>query len=436
MELAILAVTGDPALQSEIQSCLEQIESCELVTVATKTEALELAMGSDFTAVLIDAGENDIPLVRFAHELVTEHGNIRLLVIPPENNLHHPVLKGLVFTSMLLRPLDVSALRVGLGLDTPEFEENLVELEDVQQTLQSPPVPEMEDEPAVNEEAIIPDWLGDIDTGFEEQELDEPLPSNPDIDEVTQAWEREEEQLLTTPPPLPRAELDVAPVDELPTPGMESTSLFDFSHTAVTTKLDPNMVELTLLDAAGDAESKLGNRETGVFPTMAEDTGQVNSPVSAGETLPLTGESYLDVDFSPEQGPGTTPLGILGVRFKYTVVLIPGMPHHFLAQELSGRLGFILPQIHLTQGWKITGISIRPTHLLWQFNLPANISPLDAVAQIRRRTSTHIFTNFPQLAAENMSNDFWAPGYLILSGDTPPTPPTIREFIQRTRQSN
>jgi len=99
-------------------------------------------------------------------------------------------------------------------------------------------------------------------------------------------------------------------------------------------------------------------------------------------------------------------------------------------------LGFILPQIHLTQGWKITGISIRPTHLLWQFNLPANISPLDAVAQIRRRTSTHIFTNFPQLAAENMSNDFWAPGYLILSGDTPPTPPTIREFIQRTRQSN
>ena len=52
---------------------------------------------------------------------------------------------------------------------------------------------------------------------------------------------------------------------------------------------------------------------------------------------------------------------------------------------------------------------------------------------MRQHTSQRLFADFPSLAESNPSGDFWAPGYLILSGDDIPPPSLINDFIRQTR---
>ena len=53
---------------------------------------------------------------------------------------------------------------------------------------------------------------------------------------------------------------------------------------------------------------------------------------------------------------------------------------------------------------------------------------------IRQHTSAYVFENFPRFKKENLSDDFWAPGYLIALGAHPHPTEMIREFIRQTRQ--
>jgi hypothetical protein len=45
-----------------------------------------------------------------------------------------------------------------------------------------------------------------------------------------------------------------------------------------------------------------------------------------------------------------------------------------------------------------------------------------------------MFVEFPVLEEENPSGDFWAPGYLIMSGNQPPPGQLVKEFIRNTRK--
>jgi hypothetical protein len=46
--------------------------------------------------------------------------------------------------------------------------------------------------------------------------------------------------------------------------------------------------------------------------------------------------------------------------------------------------------------------------------------------------SNRVFEEFPLLAKENPSGQFWAPGFLIVSGSRP-SPDLVEEFVQQTR---
>jgi REP element-mobilizing transposase RayT/CheY-like chemotaxis protein len=133
--------------------------------------------------------------------------------------------------------------------------------------------------------------------------------------------------------------------------------------------------------------------------------------------------------------PGTKPLGLKGFRFNYTCILIPKNPRQFLARDLSDRLGFILPQLHLGYGWRLTGISIRPQYLLWSVSVSLDVCPIQIIREIRRRTSTHIFSNFPELRENELMNDFWSSGFLVISGTEPPSINLVYDFISLTRQN-
>jgi REP element-mobilizing transposase RayT/ActR/RegA family two-component response regulator len=164
------------------------------------------------------------------------------------------------------------------------------------------------------------------------------------------------------------------------------------------------------------------------------------NPVPEGNIAPQVVEPLQNQDLNTSSiilnhEPGTAPLGIKGFRFIYTCILIPRNPNQYLARDLSERLGFILPQLHLGHGWRLTGISIRPLYLLWTVSVSLDVCPIQIVREIRRRTSTHIFSNFPDLRDDNPSNDFWSPGFLVISGSEPPTVSLIYDFISQTRKN-
>jgi REP element-mobilizing transposase RayT len=131
--------------------------------------------------------------------------------------------------------------------------------------------------------------------------------------------------------------------------------------------------------------------------------------------------------------PGTEPMNLAGIRLDYNAVLIPRHDQQYLARDLADHLSVILPQMHQGLGWRVNGISIRPHYLSWNFSIPATVTPLEAIEQIRQLTSTQLYTSFPELQNVDTDQDFWAPGYLVMSGVRFISPGIIKEFIDRTR---
>lgn len=121
-------------------------------------------------------------------------------------------------------------------------------------------------------------------------------------------------------------------------------------------------------------------------------------------------------------------------QINYTCVLIPRLPQHYLTGELAERLGFWVNQLCLAFGWRLEGIAIRPEHLQWTVQVSPSISPGNLVRIVRQRTSLQIFNQFAHLGDQNPSGDFWANGYLIVSGAQPPSAQLLRDYIGQTRK--
>ncbi len=118
----------------------------------------------------------------------------------------------------------------------------------------------------------------------------------------------------------------------------------------------------------------------------------------------------------------------------YTCVLVPRLPQHYLTGELADRMAAWVQQLCLAFGWRLEGISIRPEYLQWTVQVAPAISPGNLVRIVRQRISQHIFSNYPTLADQNPSGDFWANGYLIVSGSQPPSVQLLRDYISQTRK--
>jgi REP element-mobilizing transposase RayT/ActR/RegA family two-component response regulator len=117
----------------------------------------------------------------------------------------------------------------------------------------------------------------------------------------------------------------------------------------------------------------------------------------------------------------------------YTCVLVPRMPGHLLVNQLTQRMMDWLPQLCIAYGWQIVSMLVQPEYLQWTVQVAPAISPGNVVRLIRQQTSRRIFAQLPQYEVENPSGDFWAPGFLIISGTQPPSHEVVRDFIYQTR---
>lgn len=121
-------------------------------------------------------------------------------------------------------------------------------------------------------------------------------------------------------------------------------------------------------------------------------------------------------------------------NLNFACLLIPRFESHHLVGDLADRLGEWVPQLCIAFGWRLEYISIRPIYLQWVVNVPPAHSPNLVIKHIREHTSNRIFKEFPRFREDNVSHDFWAPGYLIMGGSQPHPPKYVRDFIQQTRQ--
>jgi REP element-mobilizing transposase RayT len=119
----------------------------------------------------------------------------------------------------------------------------------------------------------------------------------------------------------------------------------------------------------------------------------------------------------------------------YSCVIIPRLPGHKLKGELADRVVGFIKHIFLAFGWRLESLEISPDYVQWIANIPPSVSPGYMLHVMREHLSRFIFAEFPRMGRENPSGDFWAPGFLLVSGIKTLPGQLIDDFIERTRQN-
>ena len=161
-----------------------------------------------------------------------------------------------------------------------------------------------------------------------------------------------------------------------------------------------------------------------------------DAPRQVGYSLPqpLAGDensAYLEQEALESQ---LRPINPTLHSLYYFCLLIPRLPQHHLVGNLPKILTEAMNQVCLAFGWCLDHLSIRPDYCQWIVHVHPATSPSTLMRVVRQKTSRRIFEAMPALRVDNPSGDFWAPGYLIMSGSRLPKAAIIKDFILRTRQ--
>lgn len=239
-----------------------------------------------------------------------------------------------------------------------------------------------------------------------------PAPGNPPAaaplpdEEFLLPWEQSRQAVPPPQPPAARPPVPVVDPSRQPTIALPRVSPTDI--TTVTPRV------------AASQEDTVATPRSALIPAP-------QAQIEPAETQPIIIQPLSESAILEGTSPSLSHL-------YYTCLLIPRLPNHFLTGELSERLGQWLPHLCLAFGWRLDGMAVRPETLQWTVQVSPAVSPGNVVRLVRQRTSSRIFNQFAILAEDNPSGDFWAPGYLVVSGNQPPSPQLLRDFIIQTRR--
>jgi len=174
-------------------------------------------------------------------------------------------------------------------------------------------------------------------------------------------------------------------------------------------------------------------QESVLKPTIVQGSPNIDPPASSNSSSSASYTQHRNGNGKPIMAPDLLPTSPTLHYLTYSCTLIPRLPQHKLRGDLVQLLQEWMPQLFLAFGWQLLHSSLFPEYLQVIARVAPNTSPGSFVRVIRQQTSRRIFANFPRIAKENPSHDFWAPGYLILSNSQPPPDHVIRQFIEQTR---
>jgi len=121
-------------------------------------------------------------------------------------------------------------------------------------------------------------------------------------------------------------------------------------------------------------------------------------------------------------------------NLSYTCLLLPRFPSHQLKGDLADLLPGWLQQVCISYGWRLEFTTVNPDYLQWAIMVPPSTAPAHFMLQIRHETSRMILSSFGRIRRANLSNDFWAPGYLVVLGARPHPEDMIKQYISLTRR--
>jgi REP element-mobilizing transposase RayT len=98
----------------------------------------------------------------------------------------------------------------------------------------------------------------------------------------------------------------------------------------------------------------------------------------------------------------------------YSCLLIPRFHDHHLAGDITEDLAVWIKEICISYSWRLIAIVVRPGYLQWVLTVPLAENPARVMRLVRQHTSVKIFDDYPRFKRQNMSGDFWAPGYYTL----------------------
>ena len=160
---------------------------------------------------------------------------------------------------------------------------------------------------------------------------------------------------------------------------------------------------------------------------------QTETPASVPEI------KYMDEDFSTNPGSSDAletetyaqqyPRDLL-----YSCLLIPRFHDHHLTGDISEYLVEWMKEICVSYGWRLDAIVVRPGYLQWVVAVPLTANPAQVIRLTRKHTSQKIFDDFPRYKRKNISGNFWAPGYYIVSGNQLLSFESINNFTIATRK--
>lgn len=223
-------------------------------------------------------------------------------------------------------------------------------------------------------------------------------------------WEREDQPLEKVEPPYAPEPLSAAVANEATRP------------TVMMEPEPPAMIQIAPVESAPAAQPDALTVQPAAVAMPPEPAVNEVEDTRPRVLSTLTRLNQLE--------PASAALSLLN----YTCVLIPRLPNHYLTRELAEKLSPWVQQVCLAFGWRLDGLTIRPDFLEWTVQVAPSISPGNMVRIVRQRTSQYIFAAFTHLQDENPSGDFWAVGYLIVSGSQPPSAQLLRDFINQTRR--
>lgn len=128
------------------------------------------------------------------------------------------------------------------------------------------------------------------------------------------------------------------------------------------------------------------------------------------------------------------PHSLLQDELAYSCLIIPRTSGHELVDAVPDFLQRSIGQICTDFVWRLDFLQVQPAYLQWVLTAPLATPPSRCIQTIREHTSRGILANFPQYSDHSLSQDFWAPGYLVLVSAMPHPAGMIEEFIRLTRQ--
>jgi len=120
--------------------------------------------------------------------------------------------------------------------------------------------------------------------------------------------------------------------------------------------------------------------------------------------------------------------------FPFQCVLIPRDRNSYLTAEIARQLSKWLPLLHQDWNCQVTELAVRPLYLSWSLTIPPDTCPRDVIQAIRQSTSERLYEHFPDRFTEGR-NDFWADGYLLVSGEHTLPASFLQAFLDRVRSS-